>query len=406
MSRPPAPVRVVNAVGGRTGYFGPLGRLDAEAFLAAARRRTGLSDLGPDTTEAFGVLVDSLDREAGLTSFGRVVLGRMLRTFLAQRLRVVEALRCRPDLAAAPVRRPLFVVGYWRTGTTLLQNLLAQAHGARPLRGYEAFDPAAFVPGGRYQRRLRYALLLRGLWYLGPDVAKIHNEVSDGPTECLLLLTRSFTTLHLPMMVSVPSYERWLWEQDANAFAAVYELHRMQLQTLQADGPAGYWVLKSPAHLNTLESLLRVYPDAAVVQTHRDPAKVVASLSSLVAQGISLLAQEPEPYVVGRQVLERTTRTLDRVQRTRATVGDDRIIDVRYADLLADPIGVVDRILERFDYPRTAASRQHMRRWLADNPQGKHGTHRYSLQQFGLDPATVYQLTARYRQRFQIPTEN
>ena len=255
-------------------------------------------------------------------------------------------------------------------------------------------------------RPLAFGLLLRGLRYLAPQLPKMHSISNAGPDEDFQLLARSVASFVGIQLVSVPSYERWLWEQDANAFAAVYELHRMQLQTLQADGPAGYWVLKSPAHLNTLESLLRVYPDAAVVQTHRDPAKVVASLSSLVAQGISLLAQEPEPYVVGRQVLERTTRTLDRVQRTRAAVGDDRIMDVRYADLLADPIGVVDRILERFDYPRTAASQQHMRRWLADNPQGKHGTHRYSLQQFGLDPATVYQLTARYRQRFKIRTED
>ena len=134
------PVRVLNAVGRRAGEGG---RLDAEEMVRDARRRTGLSDLGPDTGEALAVLVDSLEREARLTTLGRLVFARMLRGFLVQRLQVVEALRRRPDLAAAPVRRPLFVVGYWRTGTTLLHNLLAQADDARPLLGYEAFDPGA-----------------------------------------------------------------------------------------------------------------------------------------------------------------------------------------------------------------------------------------------------------------------
>jgi hypothetical protein len=177
----------------------------------------------------------------------------------------------------------------------------------------------------------------------------------------------------------------------------VYELHRMQLQALQADGRGGYWVLKSPAHLASLDALLRVYPDAAVVQTHRDPVKVVGSLASLAAHGIGVLAEPPESQAVGRQVLERTLRTLERAERTRAVVGDDRIADVGYADLLADPVGVVRRIHERFGYPHSLEGEARMHRWLADNPQGKHGTHHYSLEQYGLDPATVNHLTAPYR---------
>jgi hypothetical protein len=406
LPQPPRPVRVLNAVGRRTGDFGPLGRLDADELLRDARRRTGLSDLGPDTDTAFRLLVTSLHAEARLTTSGHLVFGRMLRSFLAQRLQVVEALKRRADLAAAPVRRPLFVVGYWRTGTTLLHNLLAQAEGARPLYIHEANDPLppVLVGGARDTRAFRYGLQLRGLNYMAPEMSKIH-DFGSGPAECLRLLGRSFTTFLFPHMVDVPSYERWLWEQDADAFTATYELHRMQLQTLQADGRPGYWVLKSPAHLNTLQALLKVYPDAAVVQTHRDPAKVLGSLSSLVAQGNGLLAAEMDAHSVGRQALERTTRTFERMERTRAVVGEDRILDVRYADLLTDPVGVVRRIHDRFGYPLTPGSSERMRRWLAANPQGKHGAHRYTLEQFGLDRTAVERLSAPYRERFDIPRE-
>jgi hypothetical protein len=402
----PAPVRLLNAVGRATGDLGPAGRLDADELLRDATRRTGLSDLGPDTDDAFRLLVASLDCEARLTTLGRLVFRGMLATFLRQRLQVVEAHRRRPDLA--PVRRPLFVVGWWRTGTTLLHNLLAQAQGARPLLIHEAHDP---IPPGltggtrRDLRPLRYALQRRGMYYLAPELPRIHN-FGTGPAECLRLLGRSFTTSLYPHMAAVPSYERWLWEQGPEAFVPTYELHAMQLQTLQADGRPGWWVLKSPAHLGSLEALLKVYPDAALVQTHRDPGKVIGSLASLVAVGHGTLAEPPDPRAVGRRVLGQTTRTLERAQRSRAVLGDDRVLDVAYADLVAHPITTVRRILQHFGYPVTGAGEDRMRGWLAANPQGKHGRHQYSLERFGLTAEEVDRATASYRERFGVPVEH
>ena len=401
MARPPplpAPVRLLNAVGRRAGHRG---RLDAEELLWDARRRTGLADLGPDTDQAYRLLVDSVDREARLTTLGCVVVGRLARSYLAQRLRLVEALRQRPDLAVAPVRRPLFVVGLPRTGTTLLHNLLAQVDGSRPLLARDAIDPASPVlRSAAYDTRgLRYWASVRGMYYLGPDRKKLH-DYNAGPVECLRLLARSFVCFAFPNMVHVPSYERWLWEQDVRALVPAYELHRMQLQAVQADGRRGHWVLKAPAHLPALNALQTVYPDASVVLTHRSPVAVVASLSSLVARNHALLAEEPDPHAVGREVLERTLRTLARVEHTRAVLGGDHIIDVGYRELLTDPVGAVRKIHERIGYPLPRASIERMRRWLSDNPQGKHGAHRYVLEQYGLDAATVDRLTAPYRTRF------
>ncbi|WP_158579865.1 sulfotransferase family protein [Geodermatophilus marinus] len=391
-------MRLLNAVGRRAGHRD---RLDAEEMLWDARRRTGLADLGPDTDQAYRLLVDAVDREARLTTLGRLVVGRLVRSHLARRLQVVEALRQRPDLAVAPVRRPLFVVGLPRTGTTLLHNLLAQADGSRPLLARDVVQPVPPVlRGAAYDTRgLRYWASVRGMYYLGPGRRRLH-DYNAGPVECLRLLARSFVCFAFPNMVHVPSYERWLWEQDGRALVSAYELHRMQLQTLQADGRRGHWVLKAPAHLPALEALLTVYPDASVVLPHRSPATVVASLSSLVARNHALLAEEPDLSAVGREVLARTLRTLERVERTRAALGDDRIIDVGYRELLTDPVGAVRMIHERIGHPLPPASIERMRRWLADNPQGKHGAHRYGLEQYGLDAATVDRLTARYRTPF------
>lgn len=402
----PRPVRLLNAVGRRAGDRGPLGPPDADDLLRDARRRTGLSDLGPDTGDALDRLVDAVNAESRLTALGRLIVTRMLRTFVAQRLRIVAAHRRSPALSAMPVTRPVFVVGYWRTGTTLLHNLLAQADGARPLYMHEAVDPLppALRGTARDTRPLQFGLQQRGLYYLSPEITRIH-DFNGGPAECLRLLGRSFVSHLFPHMVPAPSYEAWLWGLDDAAFAPVYALHRMQLQTLQADGRPGHWVLKSPAHLPTLPALLAEYPDAIVVQTHRDPAKVLGSLSSLVSLGVGLLADAPDPRVIGRQVLDRTERTLARVDRARAAVGD-RVVDVRYADLVRDPVAVVAGIQDRAGRPLSAAAEARMRAWLAANPQGKHGAHRYSLAQFGLDPAAVERFAGPYRDRYGVPAEH
>jgi len=408
VTRPlPRPVRLLNAVGRRVGERGPLGLLDPDHLLAEARRRSGLTDLGPDTDEGFRRLVASLDREAGLTPLGRVVFGSTLRDFLVQRLRVVEILRQRPELAAAPVRRPLFVVGLSRTGTTLLYNLLARAEGARPLRGYEAADPLPPVLRGasRDLRAARLGLSLRGLHYLAPELLAVHEISNSGPEEDLQLLGRSLASFVSLQLADVPSYERWVWAQPPEAFVPTYELHRMQLRTLQADGRPGWWVLKCGAHLNMLEALCAVYPDAAVVQTHRDPAKVLGSLSSMVSINRRMLAQDHDPRAVGAQVVARTERTIARMADTRAALDGDRVLDVRYADLLTDPVAVVRAVHERFGYPFTAASEARVRAWLAANPRGKHGAHRYALEQFGLDLVEVERFAAPYRERYGIPRE-
>jgi hypothetical protein len=396
----PRPVRAYNALAHRTRL--PPASLDPDALLAAARRRTGLHDLGePDHGEPLRLLAGSFADEANLTPFGRVLIARLLRNDLERRLRVVDAHARHPELRTLPVRRPVFVVGLPRTGTTLLYNLLAQAPDARPLLGWEAFDPLApRRAGGPDLRRPAYRAILAGLYRHTPELRKVHAFAQDGPQECLQLLSRSFASFAYLLLADLPSYERWLWTQPQEAFAPTYRLHRAQLQLLQAARPGGRWLLKSPAHLPTVEALLGVYPDACIVQTHRDLGEVLGSNCSMFATVNGIFSDAVDPAALGRTLLARNARILDRVVEARRRLPVERVVDVHYRDLMDDPSGVVRKVWGHFGADLPAESERRTARYLADNPAGKHGRHHYCLAQFGLDQAQVDAAAARYHERF------
>lgn len=405
--RPPAPVRVLNRVGRGLGGGPPL---RAGALVDRARRATGLSDFGEaGWEEPLGVLVDSLEREASMSPLGRRILTRMLTRDLGLRLRIVEALRRAPAAAAAPVERPLFVVGLPRTGTTLLYSLLAQTPGARPLLGWEAHDPAGPAPGRPDRRVAVYGAQVIGMNYVAPDLRAVHLVETRGLRECWPLLNRSFVSGGYLVLADVPSYERWLWAAGEEAFAASYRLHRDQLRLLQAQRPPGSpparWVLKSPVHLASLDALLAVYPDARIIQTHRDLARVLPSNCSLFTVSRGICSDAGDPLATGRQVLARSRSTLERSMATRGRVGEARFFDVRYADLTADPIGTVRAALAHFGEDLPVAAEVRLERHLADNPKHKHGAHRYAAEQFGLDRAEIEAAARGYHERFTVPSE-
>jgi hypothetical protein len=204
---------------------------------------------------------------------------------------------------------------------------------------------------------------------------------------------------------SIPGFRKWLEAQGSANTLGVYREYRRQLQLLQWQCPPRRWVLKAPIHAYGLAALLRLFPDACVVQTHRDLAEVLPSACSLRTANLGIYSDEVDLRRVGAEVAENLVHRILRPALLAREEHPGRVHDVAYRALVQDPVGTARGIYQRFGLPLSAAAERNMHEWLAANPQGKHGRHRYSLEQFGLDRAAVERLFPGYPECFGLPAE-
>lgn len=412
VARPPRwPVRLYNSAARATARLGwRPAPITAERALRAARRRTGLHDLGPGAVEEpLTILARSFETEAGFSPFGRRVARQILQGLVEERLKIVDTLDRHPEIRQVEIHRPLFIVGLPRTGTTLLYSLLAQDPAARPLLTWESVypTPPPTTKTRHTDRRIRkVARLLRMVKYLVPEFDQVHELSATAPEEDQRLLRHTFVTWAFSLPGDVESYLDWLRSLDSTTVVEAYRFYRSQLQLLQWRCPGEHWVLKSPAHMPFLGELREVFPDACIIQTHRDPARVLPSACSLVMSASRPLVERLDTRRIGERVLDLARRSVEKVEQVRRSIPAEQILDVRYSELVRDPFGVVRSIYDHFGYTLSSSMEGGMREWLARNPRHKHGRHRYSLEQFGLDRREVDRWFEPYRRRYSLPLED
>lgn len=383
--------------------------LDERSLLAAARRETGLEDFGGDEFhEPLKLVLEGLETEARLTLLGRLVARRDLLGLLTNRLRLAEDRKRHPGIAEQRIARPFVIIGLPRTGSTLLHHLISQDPASRAPLAWEVMTPSPPPEAALYDTDPRIAEAerkLRWLDWLAPDFKAIHPLGARLAIECIAILSHTFLASRFHTTYRTPSYQAWLKKQDVRS---AYAYHRQFLQHLQWRTPADRWVLKAPAHLYALDALLAIYPDALIVQTHRDPRVVLGSVASLTLSLQSAFAGPLDLEEIGREVVQSWSEALERGMHVRHSdpAGARRFVDVRYQQLLADPIGTVRRIYTHFDLPLSAEAEHRMRSHLGDNPQHKHGRHAYDLKAFGLDGPSLDRQFRSYREFFAVEPES
>jgi hypothetical protein len=405
----PRPVRALNAAWGALARAG-IGRvsLDEASLVAAARRASGLHHFGESSfREPMRRMLDGLDREARLHPLGRIAMRTTLVRTLVNRLRLEQARDLHPEIRDWPVRAPVFIVGLPRTGTTLLHRLLTCEPTLRPLLSWEALNPAPFPSGpargsqagGERDPRMRMGELAeRALRYLAPEFFAIHPVEAHAPEEDVLIMDLSFLSPTVDASFRVPSYSEWFHSSDQRP---MYRTLRDAIQLLlwQRDGR---WLGKTPHHLEQLDVLLEVFPDARVIHTHRDPVTVVASFCSMMTHGRRVFSDEVDPVEVGAQLSEKLIRGVTRAMEARERLDPSAFIDVAYDGLLADPMKQVRRIYDFIGCGLATETEQAMEVWRANNRQDRHGVHRYELSDFGLVREELDARFTRYCERFDV----
>lgn len=381
--------------------------IKVDELLAGAQAATGFTGLGdPSILQPLHRLVDALNNEARLNARGEQTVAAQLTATLANRLAVEHHLSRHPELLQRPIDRPMFVFGLPRTGTTVVINLLNADPRRRCFLRWEAFEsvppPKAseLHSGPRFDKaQARIDLSLK----YAPHISAIHHEDADSPTECQFAMSPSFVAQYYDSMFDIPSYHRWFL--DGADYGPAFRYHKRLLQLLQADAP-GRWTLKNPWHPLYLDALTSVYPDAQLVMTHRDPAEVVGSACSLLKAVRPMFSDDVDLRAIGETLLDTFDRMIERTLGYKQRHGADSIYDLHYEEVVRDPIAVIKKIYRRFDEPFTTEAEAAMRTFLQNNPQGKHGRHAYSLEDYGLTKAQVRDRYRSYIEAFDIPVKS
>ena len=383
--------------------------LDADALVASARGATGLESLGEDTwRDGLVRLIDALKSEARLNDIGVQVAAGELQLYLTNRLGIVDWHARHPELARADVVPPVFIVGQGRTGTTILHDVLAQDPANRVPLTWEVDKPLPPPETATYDTDPRIDESQQQLdmtELVIPGFKSMHPIGARHAQECVRMTAGDFRSMIFPTQYTVPSYAKWLlYEAD---MAPAYRWHRKYLQVLQSRHRGARWVLKSPGHVWCLPDLLAEYPNALLVQTHRDPLRIIASLASLISTLRLLATDETSIAEGGQEFAEYLMEGLDRsvAARESGAVPAERVIDVHFRDFLADPLTTVRGIYERLGLELTPDAEERMRAFIAANPQGKHGLHHYDFADTGLDAGYWRERSRRYQQYFDVASE-
>jgi hypothetical protein len=376
--------------------------LSESALLTEARAKTGLSDFGgEDFREGLRALLAMYDTTARLTPAGRKVTRRRILELLTNRLHIQATLKKHPEIQKRPIVRPVYLTGLPRTGTSALFNLLAIDGASRPLLYWEGCYPhpiEGLAPGEIDPRLAQLRQSLERMRQKDPEFAKIHEVTADGPEECVQLLAHTLGGVQLGIEPLISPYREWFEKQDLRAPYAYYaDLLRM----LDWQRPGQRWLLKSPAHLWALDVLVGMFPDACIIQTHRDPAQIIGSYCSMVAM-LMRGRDAVDPREIGPAVLESLARSVERGMAARDKLDPARFVDVSYRQFVKDPLAVAERVYAEFHLELAPRTIDAMRKHIAEHPQNKHGTHKYTLADYGLDAETVKRRFAAYTERFEV----
>jgi hypothetical protein len=373
----------------------------------ASRRAGGLTDFGDPRFEAgLDHLIDSIEGEDRLNAFGRMLAASHITNLLRQRLLITEHLRRHAEVRDEVIEKPIFIIGAPRTGTTITQYLLSQDDRFRyPITWecdelYPPLDPATMRSDPRIKRSENQ---IRRSLSLAPDLDAATPIGAREAQECALLHAYAFHSETFHVMFNCQGYDQWITGQDRTW---VYQEQKLLLQYMQSGGlrPAESWLLKSPPHMDNIDKILTVFPDARFITTYREPTEVVASACSLTGTIIAMVQDNVDWHDHGRHIRWRNGRMLARNVEQRRQYADksDQFIDFPMQRMVRDPMACVQEIYKHFDIELTDQTYRKMSRFMDERGMDKRKPHIYHAEDYGLDIDELWPELQYYRDFYGI----
>lgn len=380
-----------------------------QGILDEAMAKTGLSDFGPDDyLERLDLLIDEWDNDEGLSNIGRLSLRNKLVLFATSRLLIQDTLKKHPEIHDIKIEKPIIVVGLPRSGTTHLLNLMGADKRLRSLPLWESYEPLP-LPGeepledGTDPRYKRCSDQWDMMSQMTPLLAAMHPMNPDHIHEELELMGPDFASYNFEWLTMSPRWRDDYYSKDQTPH---YEYMKTVMKILQWRQGPDRWVLKCPQHLEQLPVLMKVFPDATIAVTHRDPVSVIQSAMTMLGYGQRMNRKETALDKLAAYWPDRIEHLLRACVRDRGDIPESQSIDVPFHEFMADDVGMVEKIYEKAGLEMTAEARQDIQDYMDAHPRGKHGRVVYNLREdFGLDPAELQERFAFYYERFPAKQE-
>jgi hypothetical protein len=378
--------------------------LDPRRLVAAARRRTGLTDFGdPGLLDRLVAQVAAVESDTGLSGLGRYLVRQRLVGLLAARLRFEDHVRRHPEALEVDLEPPVIVVGLPRSGTTHLVNLLATDARFRAMPWWEVQSPIPELGEGpardgmdpRYLRAQReYEAALQ----VAPLTALMHDRPPSSIEEECELMDLDLCSYTLEWMARVPMWRDHYLGLEQRSH---YEFLRQELQVLSHLRGPDRWVLKCPQHLEQLGPLMATFPDATIAFTLRDPVAVLQSAVTMLAYGDRNRRLEIDADGLAAYWVDRIERLLRAAVRDADMIPADQRVDVEFGAFMADDVAMAEQIIATAGMEVTDECHAGLVDHVAANPRGRDGRVVYDLRRdFGLDPAELYERYAFYFDAF------
>lgn len=381
-------------------------KLESQPFMENAIKTTGLEDFGGDTfKQGLEALIYSLNNDLILAKGTTGYFQQVITQVLVNRLQVTQLVKEHPEIMDEKIKTPVFILGLPRSGTTITHTLMALDPLSRFLRNFEsaaAVCPPPQLMASEPDPRVQAGHdAMEGLYAMGPELRGINgiNFMALGTAECQNLMAHEFVHAGWSAGSSLFGHGNWLGSCD---MVQAYLWHKKLLKMFQWKSPNERWVLKAPIHLFGLETLIKTYPDARIIFTHRDPFEAMMSGVSMVSHWTQLTTGQVDIAAVADWYPALWAKGLKRALDVRDRLRKDRVIDIFHTDLNQNPAGSIKKIYGHFGIPFSRTLAKRMNVWLRDNPRSKFGSHFYTPAELGLDPEQEKERFGFYLKRFSL----
>ena len=365
-----------------------------------ARTTTGLDDFGGDSwREGLEVLLHSAQTEARFNEQGKASLLGSIHQTLTNRLQIEDWLSRHPEIEDQEVHVELLGVGLPRTGSTALAHLLGEDPAIRSLRMWEASKPCPPPGVSPEDDKARIAAAeeaVLAMNQVSPRLRSMLPQSATGPLEDHDMLCLEFKSQVYLSMGRLPSYAAWLLDCDMEP---AYRYERRVLQLLQWRSNCPRWQLKSPSHTLSLEAFEKVFPETRYVMTHREPARVLPSVSDVYCTLAVPGNESLDPVEMGKLNMGQWTVALSRCLGFRAEGREDMFFDIGFDAFQANPIQQVRDLYSWLGRELTGETAQRMRDWWATNRRKQTPT-RPNPGDFGITEKALAAGFDPYRTRF------